>query len=233
MAEEAKAISWSPKDALIVGPFLASGLALTWEVGFFVRIKGGAFGLFSIGEHVTFALQALPAALSLVGLLGLSIMVSNWEDFLRAFFGAVGVPSSRAFFYEMLPRIFWPVAFLTAAIGVVVLTKLRVAEASAGHLAFRLGGLLITLLVVRIINLTRSGVILCLGIVFAFTLAFGIGIETAQNEIVSDRPLNVIKVVEQQPTLASEMRVRVLRTGERGVLYFDPVNRSFGLPRGR
>jgi hypothetical protein len=65
MADEEAVVKWSLKDALIVIPFLASALALTWEVGYFARIKGGAFGLFSIAEHLTFALQALPIALAL------------------------------------------------------------------------------------------------------------------------------------------------------------------------
>jgi len=53
------------KDVLIAIPFFASALALTWEVGFFSVIKGGSFGIFSIAEHITFALQALPIALFL------------------------------------------------------------------------------------------------------------------------------------------------------------------------
>jgi hypothetical protein len=73
MAEEEAVADWSLKDALIAIPFLASALALTSEVGYFIPIKGGAFGLFSIAEHLTFALQALPIALLVTsaGLLGL------------------------------------------------------------------------------------------------------------------------------------------------------------------
>jgi hypothetical protein len=74
MTEEEAVAKWSLKDALIVIPFLASALALTWEVGYFARIGGGAFGLFSIAEHLTFALQALPIAmvLSTVTVMGLA-----------------------------------------------------------------------------------------------------------------------------------------------------------------
>jgi hypothetical protein len=75
MTEEEAVAKWSLKDALIVIPFLASALALTWEVGYFTRIKGGAFGLFSIAEHLTFALQALPIALAVTtaGAIGLVV----------------------------------------------------------------------------------------------------------------------------------------------------------------
>jgi hypothetical protein len=80
-----------------------------------------------------------------------------------------------------------------------------------------------------LINVSRSGVMICLGILFAFTLAYGVGVDTAQNEVQSNRPLNVVRITGKGTNESSEIRVRVLRTGERGVLFFDPADRSFGL----
>jgi len=43
---EPSAEKWALKDGLIAIPFIASALALTWEVGFFLRIKGRGIWIF-------------------------------------------------------------------------------------------------------------------------------------------------------------------------------------------
>jgi hypothetical protein len=68
---------WSLKDGLVAIPILASALALTWEVGYFSRIAGGSFGLFSLAEHITFAIQALPFALTLTTMFVAVVLVKN------------------------------------------------------------------------------------------------------------------------------------------------------------
>lgn len=55
-------LPFSAKDIAVYLPLAASSLAFAWEVGSFLPIGGAAFGLFSISEHLTFALQALPFA---------------------------------------------------------------------------------------------------------------------------------------------------------------------------
>jgi hypothetical protein len=230
MVEEEKETSWSLKDGLIIIPFFASGLALTWEVGFFLRIKGGAFGLFSIAEHVTFSLQALPAALSLATLI---IMASYYKNILDVYGAATGVSSSHGFIFEKFKRFFWVICLLVVLI-ILLLAKLelfhlRIADVNVGHVLVRIIGLVIAIAMFWLINVSRSGVMICLGILFAFTLAYGVGVDTAQNEVQSNRPLNVVRITGKGTNESSEIRVRVLRTGERGVLFFDPADRSFGL----
>ncbi len=87
----------------------------------------------------------------------------------------------------------------------------------------------LALVVFWLVTMSRSWIMICVGILVAFALAYGIGVDSAQNEIESSRPLNVIRIGDKGATQFTEMRVRVLRTGERGVLYFDPADRSFGL----
>jgi hypothetical protein len=55
----------SLKDLTVLVPAAGSALALAWEVGSFLPIGGSAFGMFTITEHLVFALQAMPVALSL------------------------------------------------------------------------------------------------------------------------------------------------------------------------
>jgi hypothetical protein len=87
---------WSVKDGLIAIPFLASALALTWEVGFFVRVKAGAFGIFSISEHLTFALQALPVAFFAATLLiGGALQIDLMERYLKPHFRSLSQPNRK------------------------------------------------------------------------------------------------------------------------------------------
>jgi hypothetical protein len=74
---------WSVKEGLVLIPVLSSALALTWEVGYFLRIGGGSFGLFSLAEHITFAVQGLPVAIAVATLAAYA-----------AFFKSVMPPSS-------------------------------------------------------------------------------------------------------------------------------------------
>jgi hypothetical protein len=232
MAEEDKAISWSLKDVFLVVPFFASALALTWEVGFFFRIKGGAFGLFSVAEHIMFALQALPIALSAVALF---IMGSNASAVHRAISQAVaGILPVSPQVYKLIrdgrapPRFLFVVSLLVVliAVGVTVYTS---EPGSARLFVFRTIGLAVGFGILWLINASRSWVMVCLGVLFTFFLAFGIGAETAQHEIESKRPLNVLQIGEKGSSQSSQMRVRILRTGERGILFFDPAGRSLGL----
>src|SRR5260370_28217156 len=119
MSEEEKTPSWSFKDGLVIIPFFASGLALTWEVGFFLRIKGGAFGLFSVSEHITFALQALPAALALAALI---IVGSNYTTILDVYGSVTGLSARQPVLYAKLKRFFWPLFFLTV-IAILALAR--------------------------------------------------------------------------------------------------------------
>ncbi len=60
MSNEPLNIQLPLKDYLVSVPLLGTTLAIVWEVGTFVPIGGEAFGLFSVSEHISFALKALP-----------------------------------------------------------------------------------------------------------------------------------------------------------------------------
>jgi len=74
------------KDALLIVPLASSCLAITWEVGYFWSLKGGSFGLFTLAEHITFAVQALPLAicLSVVWVLSLAYGKVSRQLWLRS-----------------------------------------------------------------------------------------------------------------------------------------------------
>ena len=219
MADEETVVNWSLKDALIAIPFLASALALTWEVGYFGRISGGAFGLFSIAEHLTFALQALPIALvvAMPAVAGLAI-VNLWKP--------LALRSRTARKIDSLNRF-----------GVLDLLAIGTALFAAWYLNADLL-LILTLILgyvpyLLILNapswLLRHPLLVYAGVLTAFYGALTVGSVSAQTEIQSSRPLNSIKTGEKGKDIETEIKVRILRTGDRGVLYFDPATRTFDL----
>jgi hypothetical protein len=65
-------ISFETKEAFVALPFVGSAIAMSWEVGSFIPINGvggRAFGLFSLSEHLLFAIEALPIGLVIAALL--------------------------------------------------------------------------------------------------------------------------------------------------------------------
>jgi hypothetical protein len=50
----------SLSSTMLVGPFLLSTLAVTYDVGFFSGANIGYFTFFSVSEHLVFALQSIP-----------------------------------------------------------------------------------------------------------------------------------------------------------------------------
>ncbi|WFT95081.1 hypothetical protein QA633_43715 [Bradyrhizobium barranii] len=63
MSKEPRKVADLPyKDFVVVAPLCGSLLAIAWEIGSFQPVGLIAFGSFSLAEHLTFALPALPVA---------------------------------------------------------------------------------------------------------------------------------------------------------------------------
>jgi hypothetical protein len=56
---------WTVKEFLVTLPVLGSALAVTFDVGYFTALDINYFNIFSISEHITFALEVLPTALAI------------------------------------------------------------------------------------------------------------------------------------------------------------------------
>jgi len=61
------------KDFLVLIPLLGSGLAITYDVGFFTGFNISYFTFFSLSEHIVFSLEFLPFALLSAFVTGLLI----------------------------------------------------------------------------------------------------------------------------------------------------------------
>jgi hypothetical protein len=69
-----KQFGLSAKDLIYVIPLAGSVIAVVWEIGSFFPIGQGAFGFFSLSEHLLFALEALPAGVSVI--IGVTVVIA-------------------------------------------------------------------------------------------------------------------------------------------------------------
>jgi len=215
---------WQIKEALIVVPLLASALALTWEVAFFLRIKGSAFGFFNVSEHITFALQALPIAL----IASLTIVGQVFQYALLDRYVLPIVTSSSRLQKSYRPWMYPMAAYFATAVGVGVeflnppISMTVLMLATIAFLVTTGFAVLPTMFEWRLTLAT-------IGLLSSFLITFALGIDTARNELRSERPLNKIEVGEKGKPSESVLNVRIIRSGERGILYYDPVKQAFAL----
>jgi len=222
MADGEKAAQFSIKDVVVAVPIVASALAITWEVGFFGRIRGGSFGFFSVAEHLNFALQALPIALFITALGATALvrdhifeLLPSQSDLMQRIRVTFRNTAGKSLLLSIVGGTLavWYFASLDLIIVVLIL-------ATGGPYVW-----------VRIlpVEMQRSVLIQSMVALTIFLCAMFVGFETAREQIKSRLPLNVIKIGEKGKEADTEIKVRILRTGERGVLYYDPGTQTFGL----
>jgi hypothetical protein len=218
VSRKERANDWAIKDMLIAIPFFASGLALTWEVGFFFVIKGGSFGIFTIAEHITFALQALPVAFVLaIAIVG---MMAEHHRVPRLVYMP---PKQRRrlaqgmLVFSLIMNVFMGVLIYRYARSATVLLPLWIIS----------GFTVVLLPTPELIKRRIMSVIF--GFTLSFATAFGFGVDIARYELWSQLPLNKITIGEKGKDAETEVAARIIRSGERGVLYYDPKLAQFGL----
>jgi hypothetical protein len=78
------AVQLDAKEWAVLVPTVASGLAITYELGSFLPLGTRAFGLFSLSDHLLWALQALPYSVFLVGIALIALIYSAYFRRKRA-----------------------------------------------------------------------------------------------------------------------------------------------------
>ena len=222
-AEQANKFQPTLKDILYFFiPLIASGLAVTSEVGFFQKIGGAAFTFFSLTEHIAFAVQALPQALVLAGMLLAGAF--QW-DLMNKYVGPVMSAQSTSRRRRIVQT--------SNQLGLITFRALTVYEfdhpstALLFAITFIAAATLAGFFISRTV-MVRAVVVGSIGILSGFFIAFSLGFDSAQHEIKSNRPLSSISTGEKAKSAETQIKVRVLRSGERGVLYFDTTTRAFG-----
>src|SRR4051794_5219160 len=63
VADDTNRASFFNKEMFVVLPIIGSTIAITYDVGYFFALDINFFTVFTISEHITFALEVLPLAI--------------------------------------------------------------------------------------------------------------------------------------------------------------------------
>lgn len=211
------------KTLTLIGPVLASALAVLYDVGFFTGINVDFFTFFTLSEHLLFALQAIPLA-AFTAYTASGFFLGSWlrartEDKLLAKLEAEpDLEKRKALAAPYLAKVSafrkWGPAFLICMIagaGLLLAVGLYVAA-----FAF---GMSVVLSMLRkdwddFRRLDRKAVAFGAVLLILF-LAFLTGYERA-GIILRTNTASENIVIDDKPTPA-----RIIRSGERGVLFLS------------
>jgi len=213
------------KVLTFAGPLLASSLAITYDVGFFVGIGIGFFSFFSLSEHLVFALQSLPFAIPPVAVL-LLWSTTGWYGYrLRHRDGTVSSEDTEPKLNKLGSVAISCIEFMRARlwfqrlwIGMIILSVLIDAWRGQYAIAFLLACLLIYLAKTPDLHAawkSRSPVLMVACAVAALILSFLVGFQRANAVLTSQSTSEMIGVDEKL------LPARLIRGGDKGILFFS------------
>ncbi|GIQ76213.1 hypothetical protein [Bradyrhizobium sp. RD5-C2] len=204
------------KDFLLVLPVIGTAVAVTFDVGYLHGIDINYFTLFSVSEHVAFALEALPFAISIVILLTIVPLGLDYMRKRRSQRGSIAAATSKeagkrrirfykdGFFWFFLLIALWNVADVWS-------DPTSVFYWASTVFAFLFLGLNILFRAEEVSIRSVAAILAAYGFVGSF--AYGLDKGTAYRK--SDLYKYTVKAE------GTELKARVVRSGERGLLFFE------------
>jgi len=203
------------KDAFVLLPLIGTALAVIYDVGFFSGIGPAYFTVFSLSEHIIFALYFLPFAIIVTAIFVLYVYFTGpWEapeTTRRAF----AKPNRLKLFAALLvsaPFAAWAVYHIFFDDPKLVPT----------FIAFTVS------FVALVISINRSLLIkfVC-GLLAATVCVFVVGYQ------VGTRPARPVAQTATTIELkdGKQIPARIVRTGDRGILFFDATGAQLSLLR--
>jgi hypothetical protein len=197
------------KDYLGLASFMLTAGALTFDVGYFSGVDINFFTLFSVTEHILFALEALPLVFIII--------------YVGAMIGHIVIDARKTFSFSLASMIGWITSlsigwqvlrFLVAFVlwlGLALLFYRFRTEALPALLA---GGFLATVIVSPEVLGDRRIALPFVAAVGLFVVFF-IGRWTAREYIASEVTDHQLRTPE------GTVSGRIIRSGERGLLFVD------------
>lgn len=219
------------KDLAVLVPFVASSLAISWEVGRFIPF--GGFVLFSLSEHLLAAMAALPLALAVTVYFGCIFLVVPpvLRKLAEAGTRVAALPPFAAISFRTskMPQILrWTIASISVlfwvALGAILLyfvwKNVRVElRASIYPVAFLIAVLLLNS-TYFLRPLASQSMLALLGGT-AILLAMTLSVDNSNLQIRKSKAGNSDRVVDI--TLkAGTVRGYLVMSGERGALVYSP-----------
>ena len=192
------------KDFLFLVPLLGSALAIIFDVGYFSGIGLGFFSLFSLSEHLVFAMEASPFGILTAFTVGL--LASFQTKMARKF-----VPPNWAVGAGLV---------LTACVIAVALFFIKVTVFNVGMI---IGAGLFSFAFGLHHPPLRRAAFVCMA---AMVLAFSVGYDFATTFLESV-PYNTTIETKND----GKVDVKLIRSGDRGVLFLDSKTNRITLLR--
>jgi hypothetical protein len=204
------------KELWVIAPVIGSAIAITYDVGYFTALDINLFTVFSISEHIAFALEVLPLAILATVILVVGPIA--WESGRRS--GAVEARQEIAtgkkqqfykkkFFWFQVLFFFWLVGlgyFYRSASSIALLVIYTVTTILAELFPMQL--------------YLRPIILVGLSAFAGLTLAFTIGMDVANAYRDSNNYRYTVKTGD------AELKAKVVRSGERGLLFHDEASKQ-------
>jgi hypothetical protein len=201
------------KDLVVFIPLIGTVIAISYDVGYFYGIDVKLFTLFSVSEHIVFALEATPFALAAA--IVVAAFVGTGVD--RTVGLAVYVAGQKI--QKRKTKLYIDVTLIAAVIiligAVIYFRKLWVA-------ASLVSGMSVALL--RILPLANRTIYLVAG-ALVIICAFGMGHDFARSYVLHGPTTHSIQL--ENETLS----VKLIRSGDRGLLYYEPKSKQLSFLR--
>lgn len=206
------------KDLLVALPVLGSALAMTFDVGYFTAANINFFTVFSISEHIVFALEVLPLAILASTLIIIAPIAAERAQ-ISGFKDAIAelTTGKRTKFYRR--KIFWfdCALFMFLALQIYYFRSLSsifvfVSFATLNFLALRFSE-----------YLRRPMIWGGISFIFCSAIAFTTGFDTATHYRENPKFPYTIKTAD------AELRAKIVRSGERGILFYEEVSKQLSI----
>ncbi|WP_271555240.1 MULTISPECIES: hypothetical protein [unclassified Bradyrhizobium] len=200
------------KEVAVLIPLIGTAIAISYDVGYFYGLDIKLFTLFSITEHVVFALEATPVAFVLA-----IFLIAYLGPGLDVLLG-VKVHTAGKNMHKTKRR------YVDAAIpaGLVLLVGVALYFSFFGLIAGLIAGAAVTLF--RLFPIPRRLVYLISGILIIVT-AFATGHDFAHSYVSRGASDHSIQLENEK------LAVKLIRAGDRGVLYFEPKTKQLDFVR--
>ena len=195
------------KEYIVAIPLVGTAIAISYDVGYFYGIDINLFTLFSVTEHVLFALQAAPFAIAAAILLG--AFIGSRADVVA------GLKVAEA---GKTRQRYAPFVLIGTAAAILIVT---IYFSKLGALVGFIAGTFVA--ASRTLPFARRTIYL-IAAVLVMVSAFALGHDNAGSYVryaATNHSIQLDKELEPSP-----VPVKIIRSGERGVLYYEPKSKQ-------
>lgn len=197
-----------PKELILAIPLIGTALAISFDVGYFFGLDINLFTLFSISEHIVFALEASPFAVGMAVLIALLVGTGLHRRVAKP---KPSSPEQKSRVRKIAGAI--AVFALVLIIASVVIYFQKTVPFLAGCIAG------VAAIVLSSSQLPKRTVYLVVAVLTIMS-AFSIGYSTANSYVSYGRTRHSIQTDQET------VPIKLIRSSDHGILYYEPKSKQ-------